>query len=147
MEFESCAVCGRTILRGEQSFDYVDDDGQGAVVCSLCRQRAEATGWLPAALATAKREPAPLAVFNASSEVRKVAGLRRSLGEPRVCVRPEARDGGEVVVVAWDLSWYRWSIRGDAVKQLAKGNEISELPVEDRAWNATAAEDGTLTRA
>ena len=32
------------------------------------------------------------------------------------------------------------------MKQLAKGNEISELPAEDRGWNATAAEDGTLSR-
>lgn len=90
---------------------------------------------------------ASLEAFNASPEVRKVAGLRRSLGEPRVCVRAEARGGGEVVIVAWDLSWYRWGITGDAVKQLAKGNEISELPVEDRDWNATAAADGTLARA
>jgi hypothetical protein len=91
--------------------------------------------------------PTPLEVFNASSEVRKVAGLQKSLGEPRVCVRPQDEGGGELVIVAWDLSWYRWVIRGTSVKQVAKGNEISELPVEDRDWNATAAVDGSLTLA
>ena len=33
------------------------------------------------------------------------------------------------------------------MSELAKGNEISELPAEDREWNATAAEDGTLSLA
>ena len=180
MEFETCAVCGRSILRGERSFEYVDADRTEYRVCPLCKPRAEELGWLPAAYAAsvpppeqrrrgagvaALRErieravgvaaperpqeepqapPTPLEVFNASSEVRKVAGLQRSLGEPRVCVRPDG-GGGELVIVAWDLSWYRWVVRGTSVKQMAKGNEISELPVEDRDWNATAASDGTLT--
>ena len=52
-----------------------------------------------------------------------------------------------MITVAWDLSWYRWSIRGTTVKQVASGNEISELPLEDRDWNATVAEDGSLARA
>jgi hypothetical protein len=177
VDYEVCAVCGRTILRGERSFEYVDEQGEKAGVCPLCKARAEEIGWLPAAFAaaspqpeprrrtaTALREriarsvgvstpeppepgppPTPLEVFNASPEVRKVAGLRRSLGEPRVCVRAGDGGAGELVTVAWDLSWYRWSIRGESVKQVAKGNEISELPVEDRDWNATAADDGTLT--
>ncbi len=174
-------MCGRNILRGERSFEYVDDQGETAGVCSLCKQRAEEIGWLPAAFAAAAAQteprlrgaaalreriarsvrvatpepepeedppepPTPLEVFNASSEVRKVAGLQRSLGEPRVCVRPDEDGSAELIIVAWDLSWYRWSIRGTTVKQIAKGNEISELPVEDRDWNATAAADGTLAR-
>jgi hypothetical protein len=179
VDFEVCAVCGRTILPGERSFEYVDDQGEKAGVCPLCKPRAEEIGWLPAAFAAASPQaeprlrgaaalreriarsvrvpapdpevpeepPTPLEVFNASSEVRKVAGLRRSLGDPRVCVRANDDGGGEVVIVAWDLSWYRWIIRGTSVKQVAKGNEISELPVEDRDWNATAGDDGTLTRA
>jgi hypothetical protein len=181
VEFETCSVCGRSILRGERSFEYVDAGGAEYRVCPLCKPRAEELGWLPAAYAaaappaeprrrgggvTALRErieravgvterepdepdeppppPTPLEVFNGSSEVRKVAGLRRSLGDPRVCIRP-GEGGGVLVIVAWDLSWYRWSVRDGSVKQLAKGNEISELPVEDRDWNASAAEDGTLS--
>jgi hypothetical protein len=182
VEFETCAVCGRSILRGEQVFEYVDEHGERTGVCPLCKARAEEIGWVPAAFAAsapraeprlrgaaALREriarsartvglappepdeptapPTPLEVFNGSSEIRKVAGLRRSLGEPRVCVRPADEGGGELVIVAWDLSWYRWVIRGTSVKQVAKGNEISELPVEDRDWNASAAADGTLSLA
>ncbi len=184
MEFETCAVCGRTILRGERSFAYVDPEAAEASVCPLCKPRAEAQGWLPAEFAasmpqpqprrrrgpTALRErfvrtiapepepesddepeapaapPDPLEVFNASAEVRTVAGLRRSLGEPRVCVRPDGDGLGAVVIVAWDLSWYRWTVRERSVKQVAKGNEISELPLGDRDWNATTVEDGRIER-
>ena len=185
-EWDECAVCGRTILRGERASEYVDTEGEKADVCPLCKPRAEAAGWLPEAYAavraqpqarrrgaTALRErlartmatvtdagsgpepaeppapprpPTPLEVFNESSEVRKVSGLMKSLGEPRVCVRRGRRGEGTLIVVAWDLSWYRWSVQGTGVKQLAKGNEISELPAEDRGWNSTAAEDGTLSR-
>src|SRR5262245_13054242 len=115
-EWNECAVCGRTILRGETAYDYIDAEGEKAHVCPLCKPRAEASGWLPEAYAqlrpapqarrrgaTALREriartvatvtdsagtatepreptpppapPSPLEVFNASSEVRKVAGL------------------------------------------------------------------------
>ncbi len=185
-EWDECAVCGRTILRGERAAEYIDTEGGKAEVCPLCKPRAEAAGWLPEAYAAVRAAatgapprgdgaagatrphdgdghrprpgseppepaippspPTPLEVFNESSEVRKVSGLMKSLGEPRVCVRRGRRGEGTLIVVAWDLSWYRWSVQGTGVKQLAKGNEISELPAEDRGWNATAAEDGTLSR-
>ncbi|HEX2129412.1 MAG TPA: hypothetical protein VHF58_09380 [Solirubrobacterales bacterium] len=182
-EYRTCAVCGRTLLRGERGSPYVDPAGAEETVCPLCKGRAEAAGWVPAALAGAVTQPEParrrpalnnlrerlakrvgahprpaeaqeeeprprtaLDVFNASQEVRKVAGLRRSLGEPRVSVRDDA-GGGRVITVAWDLSWYQWSVQGENVKQVAKGNEISELPIADRDWNAVAAEDGTLSDA
>jgi len=86
--------------------------------------------------------------FNASREPRKVAGLIRSLGEPRVTVR---RKSGRVVVVtvAWELSWYQWEVgddgSGDLVRQTGKGAEVGELGDRDRAWNATSAGDGTVT--
>ena len=151
-EWDQCAVCGRTILRGERAYEYIDAEGEKAEVCPLCKPRAEASGWLPEAYAAAAtptagatargdrsaradrahggdrhrhrehgrgpREPTPppapptpLDVFNASSEVRKVSGLMKSLGEPRVCVRRGRRGEGTLIVVAWDLSWYRWSVQ------------------------------------
>jgi hypothetical protein len=178
-EYRTCAVCGRTLLRGEHASAYVDPAGAEETVCPLCKARAEASGWVPAALAGTLPEPEPsrrrpainlrerlarrvrahpantpeeaeprartaLEVFNSSPDVRKVAGLRRSLGEPRVSIR-HGSDGGRVITVAWDLSWYQWSVDGENVKQIAKGNEISELPIADREWNASAAEDGTLS--
>jgi hypothetical protein len=189
-EYESCVICGRTILRGERVSEYVDGDGETVGVCELCKARAEAAGWVPAAYAaTTSRNPerrrawvgsalrerfarrleaergatqapaeqppseqpqappkerTPLDVFNSSGEARKVAGLLRSLGEPRVSVRQPGPNTA-LIVVAWDLSWYRWRVKGGSVTELAKGNEISELPVSDREWNASAAEDGTLS--
>ena len=179
-EYRTCAVCGRSLLRGERGSAYVDPAGSEETVCPLCKPRAEASGWVPAALAGAIARPEPsrrrpainlrerlakavrahpsasaddveeqrprtaLEVFNASPEVRKVAGLRRSLGEPRVSLRP-GNDGDEVITVAWELCWYQWSVEGERIRQVAKGNEISELPISDRAWTATAAEDGRLT--
>ena len=194
---EACAICGRTILRGERVSQYIDGDGETVGVCELCKGRAEAAGWIPAAYAAtmsrrgpdrrrawvgsalrerfvrriegerqgpvaeaeepeAPEEPeepepeepeperSPLEVFNSSGEARKVAGLVRSLGEPRVSVRLPCPNTA-LIVVAWDLSWYRWRVKGETVSELAKGNEISELPVTDREWNASAAENGTLS--
>jgi hypothetical protein len=186
-KYEACAICGRTILRGERVSEYVDGDGETVGVCQLCKPRAETSGWIPAAYAAtasrsaperrrawvgsalrerfvrrlegereasmAEEEPeepepepvrSPLDVFNASGEARKVAGLVRSLGVPRVSVRQPGPNTA-LIVVAWDLSWYRWRVEGEDVSELAKGNEISELPAEDREWNASAAEDGTLS--
>jgi hypothetical protein len=57
-EFESCAVCARTILRGERVSEYVTPDGERLRVCSLCRARAEAAGWIPAEHAAAYGRPA-----------------------------------------------------------------------------------------
>ena len=42
----SCQVCGRRLLPGERPTTYVTRDGAEAVVCELCKARAEAAGWL-----------------------------------------------------------------------------------------------------
>jgi hypothetical protein len=56
----SCAVCERTILPGERISEYVAPDGERVGVCSLCKPRAEASGWIPAQHAAGlAREPAP----------------------------------------------------------------------------------------
>lgn len=101
-----------------------------------------------------QRPPSPerllrLAVerFNASPGPRKVAGLIRSLGEPHVAVR--ARRGGTIVVtVAWELSWYQWEVSADrnggGVREARKGDEVSELALDDRSWNASVASDGKV---
>ena len=251
--FPTCAVCGRTILKGEHVHEYVNPNDQRLGVCVLCRSRAEASGWIPADQAGAtrqappsrarpgdalrkrleraasrarssarglrggaatmeaavrepekpeasatreraqpaqrrqrpaaeppakrqraatkrqpKREPAAVATaskprprrgpqalmrravqrFNGSDEPRKVAGLIRSLGEPRVAVRPDASRQLALVTVAWELSWYQWEVSADGdgqpVREVAKGDEVSELADDARAWNAAVAEDGTL---
>jgi hypothetical protein len=42
----SCAVCGRTILKGERTEAYLAPGGQRKLVCELCTPRAEHEGWI-----------------------------------------------------------------------------------------------------
>ena len=134
------------------------------LVCDLCRGRAEHLGWVdPAAPgANVGRRPEPattespqgrleraVARFNASEPGRTVAGLMRTLGEPRVSIGSAAGSPSEVrITVAWELGWYQWGVDlGDelrAVFQLGKGNEIDQLDGSARQWNARAEEGGRL---
>lgn len=90
-----------------------------------------------------------LEVFNAGEQPRRVAGVSRSLGAPTVTVRPLVDSGGKVViVVAWELCWYRYEVDlGDALSEpqlLERGMELDELPAEDRLANAAADARGEL---
>src|SRR6059058_1061780 len=42
----SCAVCGRTILKGERTEAYLAPGGQRKLVCELCIGRADHEGWI-----------------------------------------------------------------------------------------------------
>jgi hypothetical protein len=134
------------------------------LVCDLCRGRAQRLGWVdPAAPgANVGRRPDPevaesprgrleraAARFNSSEAARTVAGLARTLGEPRVSIGSAAGSPSEVrVTVAWELGWYQWGVDlGDemrAVFQLGKGEEIDQLDGSARQWNARAGEGGRL---
>jgi hypothetical protein len=92
-----------------------------------------------------------LEVFNAGEHPRRVAGVARSLGEPSVAARPLAESGGVVsIVVAWELSWYRYEVDlGDEAAGAvvaAQGTELGELAQEDLLVNAAADAHGTLSR-
>ena len=86
--------------------------------------------------------------FNGSDERRKIAGLIRSLGEPRAAVSPDAARQVALVTVAWELSWYQWEVRlldePARVRSVAKGSELDQLAESDRRWNARADGDGRL---
>ena len=88
--------------------------------------------------------------FNDSEESRVVAGLVRSLGQPHATVRNlSARPPRVIITVAWELSWYRWEIDLDgdqaaSVREVDKGKEVDELDADDRVWNASVAEDGSV---
>ena len=60
-EVVSCAVCGRTLLRGEHAETYLDS-GSRRQVCDLCTARAAHQGWIRESgaveLATHSREAA-----------------------------------------------------------------------------------------
>lgn len=91
-----------------------------------------------------------LELFNDTDHRRTISGIARSLGEPWVSANPLADSPSEVaVVVAWELSWYRYRIDlGDAdtaVTLADKGYELSEIDEDLRDWNAAATDDGRLT--
>lgn len=88
-------------------------------------------------------------VFNGSDASRMVAGLMRTLGEPRVSIGAAAGSSSEMrVTVAWELSWYQWGVDLDrgprGVALLGKGGEVTELDGAARFWNAGASESGAL---
>lgn len=87
-------------------------------------------------------------VFNSSEHPRTVAGIARSLGEPWVNVTVGSSPSEVAVVVAWELSWYQYSVdlgaEVDPVTLVGKGEELEELEDWARDWNAAAAADGHL---
>jgi len=97
-----------------------------------------------------QRVAAAIACFNASEHPRTVAGVARSLGEPTVSVRALEGPSGEVaIVVAWELSWYRYEVSlGDdepSVRVAAQGHELEDLERDEREANVAVDEYGRLS--
>jgi predicted Fe-S protein YdhL (DUF1289 family) len=90
-----------------------------------------------------------LELFNGSGHQRTVAGLARTLGRPWVSAMPDPAQASAVsVLVAWELSWYRYRVdlgdEADPVMMLDKGEEIDQIDESLRAWNAGLDEDGRV---
>jgi hypothetical protein len=90
-----------------------------------------------------------LELFNQSEHPRTIAGIARTLGEPWVSAVPLEDVPAEVaLVVAWELSWYRFQIdlgaERDPVTLVDKGEELEELDESLRDWNASAVADGRI---
>ncbi|HYP47693.1 MAG TPA: hypothetical protein VEQ61_03560 [Thermoleophilaceae bacterium] len=90
-----------------------------------------------------------LDLFNGSDHQRTIAGLARTLGAPWVTAVPDSEQASAVtVVVAWELSWYRYRIdlgdEANAITLLGKGEEIEEIDEPLREWNATIEADGRI---
>jgi hypothetical protein len=87
--------------------------------------------------------------FNVSEYPRRVAGVARSLGEPTVTVRVHSPGSSLVgIVVAWELSWYRYSVDTAAdvpvVAMLEQGTHLEELEERDRIGGFLANDRGEL---
>ena len=98
--------------------------------------------------AEAKVERA-LELFNGSGHQRTVAGLARTLGKPWVSAMPDPAQASAVsVLVAWELSWYRYRVdlgdEADPVMMLDKGEELDQIEESLRAWNAELDTDGRV---
>lgn len=46
LDFETCAVCGRTLLLGERFERFIAPDGSRNAVCDLCTPRATRARWI-----------------------------------------------------------------------------------------------------
>jgi hypothetical protein len=90
-----------------------------------------------------------LELFNGSEHQRTIAGLARTLGAPSVTALPDLDQPSAVsLVVAWELSWYRYRVdlgdEADPIVMLEKGEEIGEIEEPLRAWNASMDADGRV---
>ena len=90
-----------------------------------------------------------LELFNGSEHAKTVTGLTRTLGAPLVSAVPTAEASSMVtIVVAWELSWYRFTVdlgdEADPIELEAKGEEIDQLDGGLRDWNGAVDADGDL---
>ena len=87
-------------------------------------------------------------LFNQTDFRRTVAGIAKSLGEPRASIRSLSGVSGEVVItVAWDISWYQYRVTPESaqpVRLAERGHELSELDLGYKRWNAHIEQDGRL---
>jgi predicted Fe-S protein YdhL (DUF1289 family) len=93
-----------------------------------------------------------LELFNGSGHQRTVAGLARTLGRPWVSAIPDPAQASAVsVLVAWELSWYRYRVdlgdEADPVMMLDKGEELDQIDESLRGWNAELDEQGRVVAA
>ena len=87
-------------------------------------------------------------LFNDSAFRRTVAGIAKSLGDPRASIVPLSGVNAEVVVtVAWDISWYQYRITpesGQPVRLAERGHDPRELEGMFTSWNAKLTQDGRI---
>ena len=87
-------------------------------------------------------------LFNASPYRRTVAGIAKSLGEPKVSIVPLSGVSGEMIVsVAWEISWYQYRVSPESaqpVRLAERGHDLDELESSFQDWNAGLAADGRL---
>ncbi len=91
--------------------------------------------------------PVALAAFNQSPHARTLAGLHRTLGEPRASVAPRSGTDREVILtVAWEIVWYQFRIMPDGIEQ-ERGQYLSDLQPRWQQWNCAVAADGRVRTA
>jgi hypothetical protein len=87
-------------------------------------------------------------LFNQTDYRRTVAGIAKSLGEPRASIRPLSGVSGEVVItIAWDISWYQYRVTPESAQPVRleeRGHELNELDRLYQEWNAHMDEHGRL---
>jgi hypothetical protein len=103
-------------------------------------------------LASPSYEEQAVMVFNVSEFPRRVAGVARSLGAPEVSISSAEHLASVVrIVVAWELSWYRYEVDLSdppaEARVIGQGTELSELDRDERLSNAVADDGGRIALA
>ncbi len=87
-------------------------------------------------------------LFNESAFKRTVAGIAKSLGDPRVSLLPLSGTNPEVVItVAWEISWYQYRVTlgsSQPIRLAERGYEIDDLDERFESWNATLDSSGRI---
>jgi hypothetical protein len=87
-------------------------------------------------------------LFDQSSFKRTVAGIAKSLGEPRVSLLPLSGTNPEVVItVAWDISWYQYRVLlggKQPIRLAERGYELDDLDERFKVWNGTSDAAGRI---
>jgi hypothetical protein len=87
-------------------------------------------------------------LFNESAFRRTIAGIAKSLGQPRASIVPLSGTNAEVVLtVAWDISWYQYRITPDSgqpVRLAERGHDPRELEAMFTGWNTRLTADGRI---
>jgi predicted Fe-S protein YdhL (DUF1289 family) len=136
---------------GEQ--DASGEDSGGARDRQRSRTRPKDPRHVRAVPTTAEvKVDRAIELFNGSSHARTVAGLARTLGPAWVSAQPDSAQPSTVVVlVAWELSWYRYRVdlgdEADPVMMLDKGEELEQIDPSLRNWNAGLDAEGRLVPA
>jgi hypothetical protein len=90
--------------------------------------------------------PVALASFNESAHTRTLAGLYKTLGEPRASVIPRSPTDREVILtVAWEIVWCQFRIMPEGTIEANRGTYISDLSARWREWNCNVLPSGIVT--
>jgi hypothetical protein len=87
-------------------------------------------------------------LFNGSQFRRTIGGVAKSLGEPRASIVSFSGVNPELVItIAWEISWYQYSVAPDSAQPIRlaeRGHELDELDERYKVWNAHVEEGGRL---
>ena len=87
-------------------------------------------------------------LFNQSDFRRTVAGVAKSLGEPKVSIVPLPGVNAETVLTfAWDITWYQYRVTPDAAQPVRiadRGHDVAEIEPAYAHWNARFDESDRL---
>ncbi len=87
-------------------------------------------------------------LFNGSQFRRTIGGVAKSLGEPQASIVAFSGVNPELVItIAWDISWYQYSVAPDSAQPIRlaeRGHELDELDERYKVWNAHVEEGGRL---